>query len=83
MPYLTRTMALRVAAMAAVAAGGCASPEPRPADPGRIVHDRPEPVTGSMLRRDRRDTRVQTVDPDAVRDGSRGSTAARPGSGMP
>jgi hypothetical protein len=63
------------------AAAGCGAPQPVQVGDTQSVHDRPEPVTGSLIRRDRQNSNVKTVDPDAIATGARGTTATRPGGG--
>ena len=67
--------------LAATLLSACALPDAKPMADGTTIHDRPEPVTGSMLRRDRSTSNVKTADADSVVDGVRGSTAGRGPSG--
>jgi hypothetical protein len=63
---------------------GCAAVDAGKDDQASGVKSRPDPMTGSMMRRDRgRSTDAVIVDPDAIRDGARGSTPARTGGGGP
>jgi hypothetical protein len=62
------------------AQAGCASAgKDLPSQPAVTSSlDRPEPVTGSMLNRDRKRSDARMLDPSAVQDGARGTTGSRP-----
>jgi hypothetical protein len=73
-----------LALSAVMALPGCGTVDPAKDDQVSGVKSRPDPVTGSMMRRDRqRSSDAVVVDPDAIRDAARGSTPVRTGGGGP